>query len=117
MTDAILKGSSVLENEYSEWATGGWAALSAGASNWQGMAVNAAGGVYCSSLASETDVYYAADGVTFGRLSTGLSLARLGVDTYANDIYGSNGLFGASDVYKQTNGTGAFSAMSVTNRK
>lgn len=114
MTDAILKGSSVLENEYGEWATGGWSALSAGVPNWSGMAVNAAGGVYCASLASESDIYYAADGVTFGRMSAAaVAWQVMGVDTYNNNIYAA--VYG-TDVYMQTNGTGAFVDLNVTHR-
>lgn len=112
MTDALLVGSSILENEFSEWATGGWSADLSGGLAAQSITCNAAGGVYVCVYG--TDIYYAADGVTFGTLSAGaLNWIKLGVDTYANDIYAC---VDGADVYKQTNGTGAFADLNVTHR-
>jgi hypothetical protein len=114
LTSAMLVSSNIAENEYSSWATGGWAALSAGVANWRKMAVNAAGGVYAASYSFEEDIYYAADGVTFGRLTAAaVAWQIMGVDTYNNNIYAA--VYG-SDVYMQTNGTGAFTDLNVTHR-
>lgn len=112
ITDAILKGSSVLENEYGEWATGGWSADLSGGLAAQSITCNAAGGVYVCVYG--TDIYYAADGVTFGALSAGaINWLKMGVDTYTNDIFAC---VETTDIYKQTNGTGAFVDLNVTHR-
>lgn len=113
LTNAMLIGSNIAENEYDEWDDGGFNALNAtgGNRNWTGLCCSSSNRLWACIYGA--GIWYSDDsGVTWTDYSAGNKNWN-GIGANGTDIYA---LVKGGSIWKLTNQTGSFTDMGETSR-
>lgn len=107
ITNAMIIGSNVAENEHNEWATGGFSQISTNAYNFTKIAWASSGNLY-ARLFGTGSIYKSTDGgVTWGVVG-GASTGNTGVFANGTNIYTWN----SNTIYCDTGESGTFTDLS-----